>query len=264
VIPVRPRPAASVLLVRAGTAAPLEVYMIRRQRSMRFLGGYYAFPGGKVDEHDASAGIFARCRGISARDAERLIPSDDGAPALAYWVSAAREVLEETGVLFACDADGHPVATRDPAVAARVETIREALAAGGEPFEALLEREKWWLDLGRFRYLSHFITPPANPIRYTARFFLAPLPAGQGSRLLGSEASEGFWIAPADGYRGFREGVMPMAEPADCGLAYLAQFDDLEAVWAASVDGRPKFHGILDRVQAAGIDIDAPPAGRGS
>src|SRR5262249_61270575 len=52
VTPVPPRPAASVLLVRPGAAAPAEVYMIRRQKSMRFLGGFYAFPGGQVDLAD--------------------------------------------------------------------------------------------------------------------------------------------------------------------------------------------------------------------
>ncbi len=45
---------------------------------------------------------------------------------------------------------------------------------------------------------------------------------------------------------------MPMAEPADCGLAYLSQFPALHDVWAAHADGRHKFHGILDRVEAAG------------
>ena len=45
-----------------------------------------------------------------------------------------------------------------------------------------------------------------------------------------------------------------MAEPADCGLAYLSQFDSLESLWAAHADGRHKFHGILDRVEAAGVD----------
>ena len=42
---VEPRPAASVVLVRAGTAIPLECYLIRRARSMRFMGGFYALPG---------------------------------------------------------------------------------------------------------------------------------------------------------------------------------------------------------------------------
>ena len=53
-----------------------------------------------------------------------------------------------------------------------------------------------------------------------------------------------------------------MAEPADCGLGYLAQFDGLDSVWAAHADGRHKFHGILDRVQAAGVEIRRGADGR--
>ncbi len=137
----------------------------------------------------------------------------------------------------------------------RVERVRHALAAGGASFHALLEREGWHLDLAPFRYLSHFITPPSSPIRFTARFFLAPVPTGQEPRLLGGEASEGFWIDPAEGHRRFLAGEMQMAEPADCGLRYLSGFDGLDDVWAAHTDGRHKFHGILDRIEAAGFSI---------
>src|SRR5438876_5837297 len=108
-VPVEPRPAASVIIVRdaaAGAAEPIEVYMIRRQKSMRFLGGFYAFPGGKVDAEDGSPEILGRCRGITAAEAERLVPSEHGLPALAFWVAAARELLEETGVLAACEGTG--------------------------------------------------------------------------------------------------------------------------------------------------------------
>ncbi len=257
--PVSPRPAASVLLVRAGAACPVEVYMIRRQKSMRFLGGFYAFPGGKVESADGGEDALARCRGVSAAAALAAFPAADGLPPLAFWVTAARELVEETGLLVGCDADGRPVNTRDLAVRDRVERIRHALANAEAPFPALLAREGWHLDLAPVRYLSHFITPPSSPIRFTARFFLAPVPAGQEPRLLGGEASEGFWIDPAEGQRRFLAGEMQMAEPADCGLRYLAGFDDLESVWAAHVDGRHKFHGITDRIEAAGFSI---PRGR--
>ena len=61
--PVTPQPASSVLLVRPGAKAPTEVYMIRRQKRMRFLGGFYAFPGGKVDPDDGASEIGrASCR----------------------------------------------------------------------------------------------------------------------------------------------------------------------------------------------------------
>ena len=81
------------------------------------------------------------------------------------------------------------------------------------------------------------------------------MPAGQEPRLLGGEASEGFWIDPAEGHRRFLAGEMEMAEPADCGLRYLAGFEDLDSVWAAHVDGRHKFHGITDRLAAAGYPV---------
>ncbi|MDP2701089.1 MAG: NUDIX hydrolase, partial [Candidatus Rokubacteria bacterium] len=177
--PVRPKPASSVLLVRPGSQSPAEVYMIRRQKSMRFLGGFYAFPGGKVDPEDGAPEILARCRGITAAQAERLVPSEDGLPALAFWVAAARELLEETGVLPACDGTGRAVAWAEPAAAGRLEAFRAAHMAKRAPLAALLETEGWYLDLGPFRYLSHFITPPSSPIRFTARFFLAPVPVGQ-------------------------------------------------------------------------------------
>jgi 8-oxo-dGTP pyrophosphatase MutT (NUDIX family) len=244
-----------VLLVRPGSACPVEVYMIRRQKSMRFLGGFYAFPGGKVEPADAVEAALDRCRGISAAAALDAFPVSDGFPPLAFWVTAARELVEETGLVAGCDAEDRPLDARDPGVRDRVERLRHALVAEEAPFHELLEREGWHLDLAPFRYLSHFITPPSNPIRFTARFFLAPVPPGQEPRLLGGEASEGFWIDPAEGHRRFLVGEMQMAEPADCGLRYLSGFDDLESVWTAHTDGRHKFHGILDRVEAAGFSV---------
>jgi 8-oxo-dGTP pyrophosphatase MutT (NUDIX family) len=240
--------------VRPGERSPLEVYMIRRQKSMRFLGGYYAFPGGAVDPADRTPEAFARCRGLTATEAERAFPSEEALPALAFWVTAARELLEETGVLLASDEAGRPIDAREAAVAARVDEARRGVMAGEAAFPEVLAREGWWLDLGPLRYLSHFITPPSSPIRFTARFFLAPVPVGQALRHFDEEAAEAFWINPREGWRRFRQGEMPMAEPADCGLAYLSQFESLESLWAAHADGRHKFHGILDRVEAAGVD----------
>ena len=86
------------------------------------------------------------------------------------------------------------------------------------------------------------------------RFFLAPVPTGQSPRHFREEASESFWVTPGEGFRRHRSGEWAMAEPADCGLGYLAQFDSLGAIWAAHEDRRHKFHGIFDRVEAAGVD----------
>ncbi len=253
--PAEPRPAASVLLVRPGEGAPLEVYMIRRQKSMRFLGGFYAFPGGKVDPGDALPALHGRCRGLDPADAGQAIPSAEGLPALAFWVAAARELLEETGVLVARDEDGRPIDCGEPGLAERVEAMRRDVIASPGRLDAQLAAEGWYLDLAPLKYLSHFITPPSSPIRFSARFFLAPVPAGQRAHLHEEEASEGFWVAPAEAYRRWGLGEMPMAEPAYSGLAYLSEFDSLDVLWAAHADGRHKIHGINDRLDAAGLKV---------
>ena len=222
--------------------------MIRRNKGMKFLGGYYAFPGGKVDAEDGSGASLAACQGLGAAEAEKTFPGEDR-PALAYWVTAVRELLEETGILLACDAAGRAVDVAEPTVAPLVDELRKRLMSG-EPFAELLAGQAWCCDLRPLRYLSHFITPRTSPIRFSARFFLCPVPEGQAPRLFTEETSEGFWIAPGEGYRRFIANEMAMAEPAEYGLGYLAQFESLEEVWRAHADGRHKFHGIVDRIDA--------------
>jgi 8-oxo-dGTP pyrophosphatase MutT (NUDIX family) len=251
-MPVEPRPAASVLLIRPGVAGPVEVFLIRRARDMRFLGGYYAFPGGKVDLADRTHEALARTCGLSLEAAQRAVADpQDEVPALAYWVAAVREVFEETGMLLARDAAGGAVGASAPEVATRLEGHRRALVRGERSFTAILAVEGWFADLAPLAYLAHFVTPPASPIRFSARFFLCPLPPGQGPRLIVEEASEGFWVDPAEAHRRFRRGEWPMAEPAEYGTQYLGQFESYEAVWRHHTDGRPKFHGIIDRLDAA-------------
>ena len=247
-----PKPAASVVLVResrAGAPEPIEVYMVRRQKAMRFLGGFYAFPGGKVDPDDGAPAALQRCQGVTAAEAARLFPGHGDLPPLAFWVTAVRELLEESGVLLACAAGGAPLDVRDAGVAALRDAARKRLMAGEASFAALLAGAGWQCDLRPLRYLSHFVTPRSSPIRFSARFFLCRLPAGQEPVLYTEETSEGFWIHPGEGYRRFRAGEMAMAEPAEYGLGYIAQFHSLDELWAAQADGREKFRGTIDRIE---------------
>ena len=257
--PAVPKPAASVVLVRdapLGSPEPLEVYMIRRNRNMKFLGGYYAFPGGKVDPGDGVPAAVARCRGIAASEAEALLTGHEGVPALAFWITAVRELLEESGILLACDETGRALDPSTPRVKDGIERCRKALMSGEAPFTDLIAREGWFCDLRSLRYLSHFITPTSSPIRFTARFFLCPMPAGQEPRLFTEETSEGFWIFPGEGYRRYLSGEMKMAEPGEYGLGYLAQFSSLEELMAAHRDGLHKFQGIADRMEVAWSSFD--------
>ena len=250
--PAVPRPAASVLLVRDAVAGGgVDVYMIRRNRGMKFLGGYYAFPGGKVDPGDGDTAALACVRGLTAEDAARCF-ADSIAP-IAYWMTAARELLEETGVLLACDNTGRAPDVSDARVGGAIDACRRAVMDGAS-FTAMLARHGWRCDLEALRYLSHFTTPRASAIRFTARFFLCPLPSGQAPRLFTEETSEGFWIAPAEAYSRFLDDEMAMAEPAEYALAYLAQFASLQELWAAHADGQARFEGLSHRQDGVHAD----------
>lgn len=258
-VPVEPRPAASVVIVREsapGAPEPLEVWMIRRKKTMKFLGGYYAFPGGRVDVGDGVPEALACVRGLDAPAASGIFPGHDTLPALAFWVTAVRELLEESGLLLACDTAGRAIDARQPATLHALTRLRKDLMAGAGSLPALLAREGWCVDVRGLRYLSHFITPSSSPIRFTARFFLCRVPDDQAPALFTEETSEAFWIHPGEGYRRFIAGDMAMAEPAEYGLGYLAQFSSLDELWAAHADGRHKFHGVSDRLDAAWADFD--------
>ena len=261
---VEPRPAASVVLVRAGTVSPLECYLIRRARSMRFMGGFYAFPGGKVDLSDRTPESLGRTWGLAPEEAERRSEAEDeDGLALAYWVAAVRELFEETGVVLAVDGLGRRVGPGNTADLERLEAHRRALVLGERSFAAILAAEAWRADLSGLAYLARFVTPPTSPIRFAARFFLCPLPDGQSPRLILEETSEGFWVAPGPAYARYRAGEWPMAEPAEYTMRYLAQFDDEAALWAHHAGGRAAFHGIIDRLDALRL-YTFQPTGHGS
>jgi 8-oxo-dGTP pyrophosphatase MutT (NUDIX family) len=250
--PVDPKPAASVMIVRdasPGAPEPIEVYMIRRKKAMKFLGGFYAFPGGKVDPADASADALGLCHGLAADEAARCFPGHATPAPLAFWVAAVRELLEESGVLLACDAGGRAIDPGASQLSERLDAARRALVAGEEAFPAILTREAWHCDLRPLRYVSYFVTPQSSPIRFAARFFLCRLPGGQEPRLFTEETSEGFWIHPGAGYRRFLAGEMAMAEPAEFGLAFIAQFRSVAELWDWCGDNREKFTGIIDRIE---------------
>lgn len=89
--PVRPRVAATVLLLRDGPAG-LETWLMRRVPKMAFAPGVSVFPGGGVDPADA----------VGAAEpavADRF--GIDGELAGTIVRAAVREIAEETGVALA-------------------------------------------------------------------------------------------------------------------------------------------------------------------
>ena len=148
--PAVPRDAATVMLVRpaGGAGQPagggFEVYMLKRQSSMKFAPGAYVFPGGSVDPRDAEADL--AWTGPDAAEWGRLLGVPPG-PARALVCAAVRETFEESGVLLAgpspdevvadttaedWEADRHALLDRSQSLAGLL-TIGAATTPGSSP-----------------------------------------------------------------------------------------------------------------------------------
>lgn len=99
--------------------------------------------------------------------------------------TAARELFEEAGVLLA---DAGPDVARD----------LRARAAAGAPLDALLAGAGLRLDLERLVPFAHWVTPSAERRRFSARFYVALLPAGQAAEIDGQELVEARWVTARD------------------------------------------------------------------
>lgn len=149
---VRPRDAASVILVRPDASGALTVLMGRRSRRAAFVPDVFVFPGGRVDTADA---LTETVTALPPEQATRLAAAGAAGPRLARALATAaiRETWEETGYVLG---------------ASRVENDR-ILA-----------------DQAALSYSARAITPRESPIRFHARFFLA-----DGSALAGPPTGSG-------------------------------------------------------------------------
>ncbi|MDO8287939.1 MAG: NUDIX hydrolase [Parvibaculum sp.] len=140
--PVRPRDAASLVVVDATGAEP-RILMGRRHAKMKFIPDAFVFPGGKLDAGD-----------LLAQPATMLAGVDHfGTPAKAQGLAmaAVRETFEETGLLLTKAGD-----------------VGGNAGKGWEPFQT----RGMAPDLGALKGLARAITPRQSPIRFHARFFM--------------------------------------------------------------------------------------------
>ncbi len=204
--PARVRSAAAVIMFRR-TSSGVQVFWLRRGAHLSFAAGFYAFPGGAMDESDAAVPV----DGAQGSDA-------------ALRVAAVRELFEETGVL--CADGAQSLSQRE------ISRLRADVLAGTTSFgPALAERglrlrREHLLDAGRW------ITPPFLPLRFDARFFLLELPYGQMPRFWPGEHAEGQWVSPAEGLRRWEEGTTLLHPPGLYALRVLSEGGDAEDIAA--------------------------------
>ncbi len=249
---VEVRPAATLILVRAG-AAPLEVLMLRRHPASVFAADAWVFPGGRVDEADgADLGGFGP--GLTDADASATLGIASGG--LAFWVAAVRECFEEAGILLARPARGGrpgPVRRLD---AARLARHRRDLHAGRKTLAEVLAAEGLVLDLGAISYVSHWITPPGDSRRFDTRFFLAAAPPAQVASHDAAETVDSVWTTPADVLRRHAAGEVRLMFPTTKNLETLACFDTVEQLLEAA---RARPAPVARETKLGGMRLQPPP-----
>ena len=167
--PVRPRNAASLVLVRHDAAAP-AVLMGRRHRKHAFMPDVFVYPGGRLDAADRQLRIGAPLPQAHG----------GGSPAMlrALALTAVRETFEETGLLIGRAAAALP--------AAPSPGWQAFLATGQAP------------AIDRLTYIYRAITPPLAAMRFHARFFLADAAHATGELAGSGELLDLAWYPLAE------------------------------------------------------------------
>ncbi|GAA3066084.1 hypothetical protein GCM10017562_35230 [Streptomyces roseofulvus] len=205
-VPVTPRRAATVLLLRDAADGP-EVHMLRRRASMAFAGGAYAYPGGGVDPRDEQP---VRWAGPPLEEWADRLGLDDPAQAQAVVCAAVRETFEEAGVLLAGET---PDSVVGDTTGEDWERDRAALVARELAFADFLDRRGLALRSDLLGAWARWITPEFEQRRYDTWFFVAVLPEGQRTRDVSGEADRTVWIRPADAAAGYDRGELTMMPP---------------------------------------------------
>jgi len=218
-----------VLVLRDSASGP-EVFMVRRHEGSGAFRGAHVFPGGRVDDHDASTADDSWCDGVDY--ATRQLADLSAAEALAYHVAAARELFEEAGVLLARDRAGHFVSLDDHR---RFTTLRLDVHAHRKTFRSVVEDEHLRLALDALTRYAHWVTPPVEGRRFDTRFFVARVPPKQTPAHDDTETTESVWTTPAAALSSAERRAILLPPPTWTTLRELATFQSVDQVleWAA-------------------------------
>jgi 8-oxo-dGTP pyrophosphatase MutT (NUDIX family) len=238
--PVEPRHAATVILLRDGTAG-LEVYLLRRSASMAFAPGAFVFPGGSTDSRDESFDDSAWIGPPPPEWAQRLRCDEPIARALVC--AAVRETFEEAGVLLA-GADGGSVVSDTGT--ADWEADRATLLDRSMSLAAMMRRRSLVLRGDLLQLWAHWITPEVESRRFDTRFFVAAMPPGQQTRDVGGESDRVLWTRPEEALEAQRQNEMSLMPPTQSALTNIAKFATVAEVMSAAE--RREVEAVLPKV----------------
>ncbi len=231
-VPVIPKRAATVILLRESKPEGFEVFLLKRHEQSSFMGGNFVYPGGKVDREDGSTEICAQCARLTPEQASQIlggaIPPDES---LAHWVAGIRELFEEAGILLAYDGAGHLIHFKNPVEQEKFNRYRNLMHKREMNICQLVQEEKLLFALDQLHYYAHWITPEARAQRFDTRFFLARHPEGQEATYDQKETTVGVWLTPRKALEENLKGNVALAAPTLKTLEDLSRFKGIDEVY---------------------------------
>ena len=220
-------PSATVVVLRDGPD-DIEVFLLRRHGQSDVLGGAFVFPGGKADREDAE---WADRLDRPPAELHALLgePELSDEEAAALYVTAIRELFEETGLLLAD-------------VTPQQASEAWAMLRQGPRFDELLSPMGVRLSASLLHPWSRWVTPRLSSVsrkRFDTRFFVATVPPGQQARHDEHEATEGVWLTPRAALREYWDLRIELAPPQIMSLNHLARHRTVASVVAAAHARRP-------------------------
>lgn len=190
-----PRPSSTMCVLYQ--AEEIEVLMVRRSSSARFMAHAWVFPGGIVDPEDSSTDSLACIDGLSRSE-------------LGPWLAAAfREVAEETGIWLTDEPFAGLPGDTGVFVTARTEGLR--------------------FPASRTAYFANWITPTMIPVRFDARFFIAEMKTKLAPIPDQHEIDEAEFVTPDEALRRAEAGEWVVPFPTQRTLRELAAFPSVGA-----------------------------------
>ncbi len=197
--PSTPKDAAAVILIphNPNPSNP-DVFWVKRNYRLAFLGGFHAFPGGQIDETDAA---------VEVRNARDTTTST-------MISGAARELFEELGVLV--------VRGGETLTKGQRESLFDDLNSHRYQWPSLLSHYGLYLDAEDFKFAGRWVTPPFSPRRFDTWFFLVRCPPKQEPRVVEGELIAGEWISARDAHEEWLKSRALVAPPTLHALRTLA------------------------------------------
>lgn len=175
------RRASTVCLVRDNP--DLEVLMVQRPNTSRFMPSAWVFPGGAVDPEDAE-------------------PPTSFGDADDWHVAALRELGEEVGLWLTTDG-----------------VVEQA---GVDDAFAFVSEAGFIPDAEALIYFSNWVTPEVFPLRFDTRFFLAAIDGSVDGAVDGDELVDLAWVGPMEALRREQDQEWDVAFPTRKILELLA------------------------------------------